>query len=576
MPFRSRLAAAAAAATGACAASVALERRPGLLDGTPAGEAASGLIALVRFSRALRAAVTVMADYRLLFARHREYASDAYRAERAAVHARSADRLLALARTQGAVYVKIGQHVASMSHAVPPEYTSRFRLLEDRAAYRPFPQIRRAVVDELRRPVPDLFDYFEERPVAAASLAQVHRARLRENGQHVAIKVQYPGLEALVRGDLTSIRMLSWLLSWVFPYFNMGWVVDQFKKNLDKELDFRLEAESAKRTDHFFEDDPRICVPKIYDDYTTPRILTMQYIDGFRVDDLEALQKTHVDPHQVSQAVVDAFAKMIFVNGFVHCDPHAGNLMVRPGEDGKFELFLLDHGLYRELDDEFRQSYCKLWKGLVLRSGRIVDEACAELGAPGFANVFSIFLLNRSWTKARRLDTDIRVKMSKEELKQLRNDLKEGGLKSQADISSFVESIPDDLLLVFKMTSLVRNVNKSLGASVNRFKVNARYAVKGLRHLNGYIKSDPSAVSGSPVILAGTHSEIVPRSLYAHLSSLSSWVLSIIDTVCIEVHLILLDTALFAARWWFGDSLSLESDMRQGPLSSRENVGFIG
>eukprot|EP00177_Eucheuma_denticulatum_P006900 GFKZ01012554.1.p1 GENE.GFKZ01012554.1~~GFKZ01012554.1.p1 ORF type:complete len:602 (+),score=76.33 GFKZ01012554.1:74-1807(+) len=557
------------------AASVSLERHPGLLDHTPLESPASSIIALVRFARALGTASVVMADYRLLFARHLDYTTEHYREERSMVHRRSASRLLALARRQGAVYVKIGQHVASMNHAVPPEYSQRLRLLEDRAAYRPYRQIRRALAMELGRGVMDVFEDFDRVPVAAASLAQVHRAKL-QGGDEVAVKVQYPGLEALVEGDLKSIKMLSWMLSWVFPYFNMAWVVDQFRKNLEKEIDFELEAESAERTAEFFTGDDKVWVPAVYRELSTKRLLVMEYVDGFRVDDVEEMAQGGIDPHQVAETVVNAFAQMIFVNGFVHCDPHAGNLMVRRKEGGHFDLFLLDHGLYRQLDDSFRQSYCKLWRGLVLRKDGDVEKACKELGAPGFANVFSMFLLNRSWRFAKKLGTDIRVKMSKEELKQLRNDLKEGGLRSQADVSAFVERIPDDLLLVFKMNSLVRNVNKALGASVNRFKVNARYAVKGLRHFNGYGDTTKGQSSGGAlgaVVLAGTHSELTRT--YDRFLAMGNWIRTVMDCAYVELHLFCLDVALLAVKWWFGGNFVLDPGANKGATDS-EAIGLIG
>lgn len=570
-----KLAFATAATVAGWTGSVALERRPGLLDSTPLDFASSAVIATVRFTRALRTAAVVMADYRFLFARHSEYTSDEYRAERSDVHRRCSDRCLNLARKQGAVYVKIGQHVASMNHAVPPEYTSKLKLLEDRAAYRPYSQIKRALDRELERPMSDVFDHFNHKPVAAASLAQVHEATLKDTGERVAVKVQYPGLEALVRGDLASIKFLSWMLSWVFPYFKMDWVVEQFRRNLEKELDFELEAQSALRTQKFFKDDPRVFVPDVYNDTSTKKVLTMEYIDGFRVDDLDALHDYLVDPHAVAQTVVDAFAQMIYVNGFVHCDPHAGNLMVRPGPGGAFELYLLDHGLYRQLDDDFRQSYCKLWKGLVLRRTKDVDEACEELGAPGFANVFSVFLLNRSWSIAKRLGTDLRVKMGRDELRRLRSDLRDGGLRSQADVNEFVERIPDDLLLVFKMTSLVRNVNKALGATVNRFKVNARYAVRGLRHVNNFsAESSGGADDTKSVIVAGTHSERLHP--FSALAAVTDWFGLLIDRVCIELQFLVLDVALLAVKWWFGSSVpSVRSDQKAN-LDASESAGLIG
>lgn len=555
-----------AVTAGVATAAVAVERTPSLIDPTTTtGQVASSIIALVRFTRSLAAAFHVMADYHALFARHADYTTDDYRADRSAVHERSASRMLKLARKQGAVYVKIGQHVASMNHAVPPEYSTRLKLLEDRAAYRPYWQIERVVSRELGRGLKEVFHDFDRKPVAAASLAQVHFARL-QTGEEVAVKVQYPGLESLVSSDLTSIQMLSWLMSWVFPFFNMAWVVEQFRQNLTKELDFALEAESASRTASFFKGDDRVAVPRVFNQHSTSRLLTMEYVNGFRVDDTELLAKAGIEPSTVAQAVVDTFAQMIFVNGFVHCDPHAGNLMVTPGENGSFRLFLLDHGLYRELDDEFRLSYCKLWKGLVLRRAADVEEACAELGAPGFANVFSVFLLNRSWSFAKRLGTDIRVKMSKEEMKQLRSDLRDSGLRSQGDVSDFVENIPDDLLLVFKMNSLVRNVNKALGASVNRFKVNARFAVRGLRHLNGD-RATHQTVPGAAVV-ASTHSES-HISVSNRLRCFCCWLGSMFDALSVEMQLFALDAAFYAVRWWFGSAINRESP-------SSEDMRLIG
>lgn len=546
--MRLRRLALATAAT--CTTAYALERNPNVVDpSTTIGKGASSVIALVRFTRALTAAVHVMTDYRSLFNRHQDYSSDSYRNDRSAVHQRNAQRMLDLAKTQGAVYVKIGQHIASMNHAVPPEYSTKLKLLEDRAAYRPFWQIERVVSRELGCGLNDVFDDFQDIPVAAASLAQVHRAKLK-TGENVAVKVQYPGLESLVSSDLTSIQMLSWLMSWVFPFFDMQWVVGQFRKNLSTELDFNLEAQSARRTGVFFENHPRVKVPFIYSKHSTTRLLTMEFVDGFRVDDVERLKKAGVDASDVAQTVVDAFAQMIFMNGFVHCDPHAGNLMVRPLSNGKFDLFLLDHGLYRQLDEDFRKSYCQLWKGLVLRRTSDVEQACQQLGAAGFANVFSIFLLNRSWRAAKSLGTDIRMKMSKDELKQLREDVKESGLRSQMDISHFVENIPDDLLLVFKMNSLVRNVNKALGASVNRFKVNARYAVRGLRHVNKR-GNDIDACADGAVVVAGTHCEN-GGSWTDGVWELSNWFATLVDCISVEFQLLAIDTALFAVKWWYG------------------------
>ena len=562
MTLLKKFAIASASTIGFAGGALAIERNPSAIDPNSAiGQATSGIIAIVRFTRSLHTAAHIMIDYRMLFARYDEYESDIYKNDRSQVHARSAQRCLNLARKQGAVYVKIGQHVASMKHVVPPEYHTTLKALEDKAAYRPFHQIEKTISRELGENLWTTFNEFHETPVAAASLAQVHKAKLRNTGQIVAVKVQYPGLESLVKSDLTSIRMLSWMMAWVFPFFNMDWVVDQFRKNLQKELDFHLEAKSAMKTASFFDNDSRIFVPHIHAQHSTPRLLTMEYVEGFRVDDIDQLQKAGIDKHQVSRAVVEAFAQMIFINGFVHCDPHAGNLMVRPGKSGNFQLFLLDHGLYRELDDDFRKSYCNLWKGMVLRRTNTVEQACEQLGAPGFANIFSVFLLNRSWNNVKKIGTDIRMSMSKEEIKQLRSDFRQGGLKSQEDISDFVERVPDDLLLVFKMNSLVRNVNKALGASVNRFKTNARYAVRGLRWSNKENNHEGFDISfrmfeNHPTLVASTIIESFRVSAKETIQTLVNWFETGWDIICVETQLLAIDIAFMIIHIWNGGNFN--------------------
>lgn len=551
-----KLAYALGATTATASACVAYERMPASVDPESTfGQVTSPIITAVRFTRSLRTAAIVAADYRILFSKFTDYQSDEYKAARSIVHERTADKLLRLARAQGAVYVKIGQHVASMNHTVPKEYWTKLRLLEDHAAHRPFWQIERTLNREYSpRSLNQVFSHIEHTPVAAASLAQVHEATLKENNQRVAVKIQYPGLEALVKGDLMSIRLLSWMLNRIFPFFNADWLVDQFRANLRKEVDFLLEADSANRTATFFEKSSRIHVPRVHNAISTKRILVMDYIDGFRIDNVDAMEKEGIDTSLVAHDVIDAFARMIFINGFVHCDPHPGNVMVRPktngGKRGDFEIFLLDHGLYRELDNSFRHAYCKLWKGLVLRRYEDVKEACDQFGSSGLENLFSIMLLQRSWKSAQRMTTDIRKRMTPEEIEELKEDLRKSGFK-KFDLTSLVEQIPNDLLLVFKMNALVRNVNKALGASINRFKLNARYAVRGLSVWNddGHLVQGIRH-NGSPFTVASSNESNAFWSLTANLTAVCRWFSQFVDVILVEAQLVVFDIARYAISWW--------------------------
>jgi aarF domain-containing kinase len=530
------------------------------------GGPTAALVATVRFTRALATTVAIAIDYRLLFTRHTEYKSDRYKAERSVVHSKSAHRLLELCRSQGAVYVKVGQHVASMSHAVPKEYTSVLTLLEDRAAYRPYEQVERVVCRELGGAIEDHFATFDPEPVAAASLAQVHRATLAANGETVAVKVQYPGLETLVAGDLASLRALSYVLSHAFPSFNLDWIVAEFKANLSREIDFRKEAASSEKTRRFFKHDNVVRVPRVYQELSTCKLLCMEFIDGFRADDVDKLTAAGIEPAAVATAIVRAFGMMTFISGNLHADGHGGNILCRPGAPGTgdFELFLIDHGLYRSLSEATRKAYCLLWRGLVLRRGDDVDRACKELGAPGLQEVFSIFLLNRSLKSAKQAGTDLREMMTREEIKAFRDELKASGIENSADAAALMGVVPQDLLLVLKMNSLVRNMNKKLGAEVDRFRANARLAVRGLHHNNSSIAIvAPHCSSG---MIAGNSTEAGDMACtYPWISVMRVWY-SIrncaslyADMIAVEINFSLFDFVRAIVRCWNGVSLTRDT-----------------
>ncbi|CAN8072301.1 unnamed protein product, partial [Agarophyton chilense] len=323
-----------------------------------------------------------------------------------------------------------------------------------------------------------VFSRFDAAPVAAASLAQVHRATLRADGAHVAVKVQFPGLEPLIRSDLLTIDVLARVASALFPLFDMRWAVRQFDANLRRELDYSVEAACAARTAALFGEHERVRVPRVYAQLSTARLLVMQWVDGFRADDVARLRDAHIDAALVAHTAVDAFAQMTFVHGFVHCDPHAGNLMVLPNATrrGAFELYLLDHGLYRELPDAFRHSYCRLWRALVLGDARGVERACVQLRAPQLPpDVLSIALLNRAWTREHGGEQDGHLRG--ERLEAARRHATAVALRH----SRALRHVPDELLLLLKTDALLRSVAAALHVRVNRLKLYARYAVRGLR-----------------------------------------------------------------------------------------------
>ncbi|KAL8228635.1 hypothetical protein R6Q59_000563 [Mikania micrantha] len=246
------------------------------------------------------------------------------------VHLRSAKRILKLCEMNQGFYIKAGQFVASVRQ-VPKEYSSTLASLQDQAIPCSFEAIREVLISNLGSDLKENFLSIEEQPIAAASIAQVHRALLKDH-EEVVLKVQYPGLHDRMRMDIATMSLLAKCVTWVS--------VDgiRISKVIALELDFIQEARNSAITAVNFKHSNRIRVPKVFQELTTSQVLTMEYCRGQRVDDLNYIQDMGIDPRKVAKMLMEAFAEMIFVHGFVHGDPHPGNILVSLDEKQGFCL----------------------------------------------------------------------------------------------------------------------------------------------------------------------------------------------------------------------------------------------
>ena len=185
--------------------------------------------------------------------------------------------------------------------------------------------------------------------------------------------------------------------------------------------------------------------------------MTMEYIDGIKVTDVEKIRKQGFCPQKIAHIVSDAFGRMIFCDGFVHCDPHPGNLFVRsqPGDPSKPQLVILDHGLYRELDESFRVTFCNLWTSILQRDMSGVQKCATALGARPYAKYFPLIFTLRPLESRSRFDG----RLSPEERRDLKQELKKLDL---TNVTEFMKLLPRDMLFVFRITNLVRALNKAV------------------------------------------------------------------------------------------------------------------
>ena len=278
----------------------------------------------------------------------------------------------------GPTFIKLGQMLGTRPDLIPMDYIKEFRKLQDKVVPFPYDRVKGIIETEFGEPVEMLFPFFNEIPQAAASMAQVHRATAK-NGDQVVVKVQRPGIQSTIRSDMEILSDLAHLIVRRLPeseFYDPVGIVDQFNRWLRNELDFYLEGRNIDRFRRHFEKDDTVYVPKVHWELTTSRVLTMEYIEGINILDLERLEQAGLNRKIIARNGVRAVLKQIFEHGFFHGDPHPGNLFVLEGN----VIAPLDFGLMGRLDDEFIESIGDILKGVHQKDTSRVVRLLLDIG----------------------------------------------------------------------------------------------------------------------------------------------------------------------------------------------------
>jgi len=332
--------------------------------------------------------------------------------------------------------------------------------LQDHMPPRSWSEIEKAITRELGRRPQDVFAQIEREPVAAASIGQVHRARLHD-GRQVAVKVQYPDITNLVATDLAVLEQIVKAIARLAPAIQLQPIVDYLQETLPLELDFEHEAASMSslRTALAHRDD--VLVPAVVPDLCTERLLVMEYIDGIKITDREALEQAGISPHEVARLLNDLYADQMLHLGILHADPHPGNLLVQPGP----RLVLLDHGLTVPLAPSLVDALRKMVQSLTSGDFDGVTRALAEAGLQldGQVDITSLLQLvgvllgNGQTSETDETAGDV--------------DAVEVGMQ----IGKSIGSIPTDLLLVGRTLGLLDGITKQLDPNMDTMEIIAHY-----------------------------------------------------------------------------------------------------
>jgi ubiquinone biosynthesis protein len=280
----------------------------------------------------------------------------------------------------GPTFIKLGQLLSTRSDLLPAPYLEALARLQDKVEPFSFAEVEEIVTSELGVRLSKAFSEFDNVPLAAASLGQVHRASLRD-GRQVAVKVQRPNIRQVILDDLEAFAEIAGLLerhTEMGRRLGFGNMVEEFRKTLLRELDYRREAANLATLGKNLKEYERLFVPQPIDDYTTSRVLTMEYVRGTKITDLSPLARIDLDGRAVAEELCRAYLDQILVDGFFHADPHPGNVFIT--DDGR--LALLDLGMVARIDPQMQERLLKLLLAISDGRGQEAAQVALQIGTP--------------------------------------------------------------------------------------------------------------------------------------------------------------------------------------------------
>jgi ubiquinone biosynthesis protein len=290
---------------------------------------------------------------------------------RPAVYGKNAQRLKRLLLSLQGIFIKAGQLISILSNFLPDYFRKELEDLQDKIPPRQLGEMYERIRKELGKDPSLLFAEFEPHPIASASLAQVHVARLQD-GRRVAVKVQYLDIEANTKKDLQTIKQILSFYGFFLRIKGLGYLHSQFSQMIQEEL----EAEHIETIAANFTGNPQVLFPKVIHELSSERVLTTEFMEGVKISDLENLTEQNIDRQALAERVVTAYCQMIFTDGIYHADPHPGNILVQP--DGS--IVFVDFGAVAKLSNEMKNGILQFFQGVLKRDNDQISAALQQMG----------------------------------------------------------------------------------------------------------------------------------------------------------------------------------------------------
>lgn len=407
---------------------------------------------------------------------------------------RLAQRFHALAVALGGLMIKVGQFLSSRMDVLPPEITAELEGLQDEVPAVPFADIKKRAEAELGVPLERAYAWFEEVPVAAASLGQAHRARLAEQDvadtgfTDVIVKVQRPGIDEIIAVDLAALRKVGgWLrrIRLVSNRVDAPALVEEFAQTSLEEIDYLHEAANAGRFAENFADDPRVAAPEVAWERTTRRLLTLSDVTAIKINDTDALRAAGIDPDEVASAFAEVMFEQVFTHSFFHADPHPGNIFVTPLPDAadgalRWRFTFIDFGMMGEVPESLRAGLRALVIAVAARDGRKLVAAVQEVG---------VLLPSADTKEFERAITALFARFGGMGFAELSSvdphEFRDFAGEFGDTIRSLPFQLPEGMLLLFRAVSLTSGMCSGLNPAFNVWDAVEPYAAQLLRDETG-------------------------------------------------------------------------------------------
>lgn len=368
----------------------------------------------------------------------------------------------------GPTFIKLGQLIASRPDLVPSEYCDEFNKLLDEVPPFPFLDVKRVIKDEFGVSVEEMYKEFDEKPVAAASIAQVHNAVLHD-GTPVVVKVQRPHIERRINTDIELMYVMARLIIRYVPeaqIYNPTGIVDEFSRAIRKEIDFVLEASNIVKIARNLRDDRRVVIPEVHWDFTSSKVLTMERLGGIRISDKKELEKRGIAANEIATLLTDIFFAQVFRHGLFHGDLHAGNIFVVDATT----LAFVDFGIVGRLSEEMVERLANVLMGIMRGEYQKVVENYLEMGlVPENVNLEAF---RRDYQDALESYLSRPIKEAK---------LGELLLDYTRIAANYKIKLPTDLVLLDKCIVELEGLVRQLDPELDMLKAGKRYAGELLR-----------------------------------------------------------------------------------------------